>query len=129
MNCHFFFFADSGEFPTYVDDLNRVTRSADDYEYDQPIKRGDDHLLRFARRLNYGNPYDDIFAKRGGDDHFLRFAKSYLIRGARDQTNEHMLRFAKRSVEEPDQPSADNNDDHLLRFAKKSGDDHFLRFA
>merc|ERR1712051_943299 len=110
--------------------LLRFARSRDDHFLRFAKRAGDDHLLRFAR---------------AGDDHFLRFAKSWpLIRGARDQTNGHMLRFSKRSVpedqmeEQTDDQSS--HDDHLLRFAKrsvmdpfhryaKSGDDHFLRFA
>ena len=60
--------------------------------------QADDHLLRFAKRA--GDDHLLRFA-RAGDDHFLRFAKSWpLIRGARDQTNGHMLRFSKRSVPE-----------------------------
>ena len=62
------------------------------------VFQADDHLLRFAKRA--GDDHLLRFA-RAGDDHFLRFAKSWpLIRGARDQTNGHMLRFSKRSVPE-----------------------------
>merc|ERR1712172_368486 len=133
------------------DDDIFAKRGGDDH-FLRFAKRGDDHLLRFAKSDDHllrfakraGDDHLLRFA-RAGDDHFLRFAKSWpLIRGARDQTNGHMLRFSKRSVpedqmeEQTDDQSS--HDDHLLRFAKrsvmdpfhryaKSGDDHFLRFA
>merc|ERR1712172_132990 len=143
------------------DDDIFAKRGGDDH-FLRFAKRGDDHLLRFAKSdghllrfaksdpshlLRFARSRDDHFLRfaRAGDDHFLRFAKSWpLIRGARDQTNGHMLRFSKHSVpedqmeEQTDDQSS--HDDHLLRFAKrsvmdpfhryaKSGDDHFLRFA
>merc|ERR1711935_629630 len=131
---HFLRFAKRGD-----DHLLRFAKAGDDH-FLRFAKAGDDHFLRFAKAD------DHLFRfARSGDDHFLRFAKSWpLIRGARDQTNGHMLRFSKRSVpedqieEQTDDQSS--HDDHLLRFAKrsihdpfhryaKSGDDHFLRFA
>merc|ERR1711935_612513 len=144
------------------DHLLRFARRLNGNDDDIFAKRGgDDHFLRFAKSdhllrfaksdpshlLRFARSRDDHFLRfaKAGDDHFLRFAKSWpLIRGARDQTNGHMLRFSKRSVpedqteEQTDDQSS--HDDHLLRFAKrsihdpfhryaKSGDDHFLRFA
>merc|ERR1711997_1400876 len=145
------------------DHLLRFARRLNGNDDDIFAKRGgDDHFLRFAKSgghllrfaksdpshlLRFARSRDDHFLRfaKAGDDHFLRFAKSWpLIRGARDQTNGHMLRFSKRSVPEDlteEQPDAQSShDDHLLRFAKrsvldpfhryaKSGDDHFLRFA
>merc|ERR1711935_1168529 len=96
------------------DDDTFAKRDGDDH-FLRFAKRGDDHLLRFAKSdhllrsaksdpshlLRFARAGDDHFLRfaKAGDDHFLRFAKSWpLIRGARDQTNGHMLRFSKRSV-------------------------------
>merc|ERR1712086_1116493 len=132
---HFLRFAKAGD-----DHFLRFAKAGDDHFL--RFAKADDHLLRFAKRA--GDDHLLRFA-RADDDRILRFAKSWpLIRGARDQTNGHMLRFSKRSVpedqieEQTDDQSS--HDDHLLRFAKrsihdpfhryaKSGDDHFLRFA
>ena len=85
--------------------------------------QADDHLLRFAKRA--GDDHLLRFA-RSGDDHFLRFAKSWpLIRGARDQTNGHMLRFSKRSV--PEDQTEEQTDDQS-RFHGPSLDQCWLDF-
>lgn len=121
---HFLRFAKAGD-----DHFLRFAKGGDDH-FLRFAKGGDDHFLRFAKAgddhfLRFAKGGDDHFLRfaKGGDDHFLRFAKrlKYYLRGSRDQTNDHMLRFARSApaMEDGDKIRRDGNtaDEHLLRFA------------